>query len=79
MIKELKKNIKFAWKYAKDQKFKIIGLGICTFLHIIISVVAPLVSAQVIVKLLILLEECLIICVVIFHKLLIVKRLLDYS
>ncbi len=51
MVKELKRNLKFAWKYAKDQKLRLIALGICTFFHIVISVVAPIVSAQVIVKL----------------------------
>lgn len=51
MIKELKKNIKFAWKYSKEEKWKLILLVLCTFFHVIISVVAPLVSAQVIVKL----------------------------
>lgn len=78
MIKELKKNIKFAWKYAKDQKFKIIGLGICTFLHIIISVVAPLVSAQVIVKLTDNQLKQVFYLAVLLFIINIIRRMLDY-
>lgn len=50
-MKDLMKNLKFAWKYAKYQKSKIIGFIICNIINIIISVVAPIVSAQIIVKL----------------------------
>ncbi len=45
MLKELWKNLKFVWKYAESQKWKLIGLFIVTFFNIIISVVAPIVSA----------------------------------
>lgn len=44
-------NIKFAWKYAKDQKSKIIGFMICNFFHIIISIVVPILSAKIMVYL----------------------------
>ena len=50
-MKDLKRNLKFAWKYAKYQKGKIIGFIMCNFIHILISVVAPIISAQIIVKL----------------------------
>ena len=50
-MKDLKRNLKFAWKYARYQKGKIIGFIICNFIHILISVVAPIISAQIIVKL----------------------------
>ena len=50
-MKDLKKNLKLSWKYAKGQKSKIIGFVICNIVHIIISVVVPIISAQVIVKL----------------------------
>ena len=51
MLKDLWKNLKFAWKYAESQKWKLIGLFVCTFFHVIISVVTPIVSAKIIVKL----------------------------
>ena len=51
MLKELWKNLKFVWKYAESQKWKLIGLFIVTFFNIIISVVAPIVSAKIIVHL----------------------------
>lgn len=51
MLKDLWKNLKFAWKYAENQKWKLIGLFVCTFFHVIISVVTPIVSAKIIVKL----------------------------
>lgn len=50
-MKDLVKNLKFAWRYAKDQKWLFVGFFICNVLHVFISVVAPIVSAQIIVRL----------------------------
>ena len=50
-MKELLKNLKFAWKYAKNQKKKIILFVFFSFFQIIISVVVPIISASVIVSL----------------------------
>ena len=50
-MKELWTNLKFAWKYAKDQKWKIIAFAFCNVLTIIISVIVPIISAYIIVKL----------------------------
>ena len=44
-------NIKFAWKYAKDQKSKIIGFFVCNVFHVIISIVVPILSAKIMVYL----------------------------
>ena len=44
-------NIKFAWKYAKNQKGKIIGFMICNFFHILISIVVPILTAKIMVYL----------------------------
>lgn len=50
-LKETKKNIKFAWLYAKDMKKKIIGYTICNIVEIIISIITPIISASIIVNL----------------------------
>ena len=50
-MKELWKNLKFAWVYAKDLKWKIIAFVFCNVIQIVISVVVPIVSAKVIVHL----------------------------
>ena len=50
-MKEFIKNLKFAWKYSKDQKFKLIKYIICNILSIIISIIIPILSAKIIVEL----------------------------
>lgn len=50
-MKEFIKNLKFAWKYSKDQKFKLIKYIICNISSIFISVVIPILSAKIIVEL----------------------------
>ena len=50
-IKEVSSNLKFAWKYAKKDKMKIIGFMICNIFQIIISIVVPIISARIIVSL----------------------------
>ena len=50
-MKEFIKNLKFAWKYSKDQKFKLIKYIICNIIAIIISVIIPILSAKIIVEL----------------------------
>ena len=51
MLKDLWKNLKFAWKYAENQKWKLIGLFVCTFFHVIISVFTIVVIDKIIVML----------------------------
>ena len=50
-MKELKKNLKFAWQYAKDVKNKIIMFIVFDFIQIIISIILPIISAKMIVRL----------------------------
>ena len=50
-MKELLKNLKFAWKYAKDQKKKMWLLIIINIVQIVISIVAPILSAKVVISL----------------------------
>ena len=50
-MKETRKNLKFAWKYAKDQKKKILSFIFCNILYIVISVIAPILSSYIIVNL----------------------------
>ena len=50
-IKEVSSNLKFAWKYAKKDKMKIIDFMICNIFQIIISIVVPIISARIIVSL----------------------------
>ena len=50
-MKELWKNLKFAWTYAKDQKLKLIAYLICNIIHVVISIIVPIITAQIIVKL----------------------------
>lgn len=50
-MKELWKNLKFAWKYAKNQKMRLVGYIICNIISIIISIFVPILSARVIVNL----------------------------
>ena len=48
---EFLRNIKFAWKYAKNEKVSILLFGLCNIIKIIISVFVPILSARVIVNL----------------------------
>lgn len=50
-MKELIKNLKFAWTYAKDQKKNLIFYILGNIIVIMISICAPILSAQIIVKL----------------------------
>lgn len=50
-MKEFINNLRFAWRYAKHQKKRIILYMFCNILVIIISVVAPIISAKIIVEL----------------------------
>lgn len=50
-MKELMKNLRFAWHYSKEQKSKLIKYIIANLLEVIISIVAPVVSAQMIIML----------------------------
>ena len=50
-MKELWKNLKFAWKYAKDEKKYIIAYVLLHIVGIGISIAAPVISASMIVKL----------------------------
>lgn len=50
-MKETRKNLKFAWKYAKGQKKKILSFIFCNILYIVISVIAPILSSYIIVNL----------------------------
>ena len=50
-IKAVSSNLKFAWKYAKKDKMKIIDFMICNIFQIIISIVVPIISARIIVSL----------------------------
>ena len=40
-MKELRKNLKFAWIYAKEQKNKIIAFAFCNAFQVFISIVVP--------------------------------------
>ena len=77
-MKELFRNLKFAWKYTKSQKTKLFFYMICNILHIVISVVAPVISAQIIVKLTsnLLLQVLQISCVLIFTEFL--RNIISY-
>ena len=50
-MKDLRKNLKFAWQYANNVKSKIIMFIIFDFMQIIISIVLPILSAKIIVRL----------------------------
>ena len=50
-MKDLKKNIKFAWKYTKGQRKNLFFLIICNIISIIISVIIPIISAKIIIEL----------------------------
>lgn len=50
-MKELNKNLKFAWQYAKDVKNKIYMFIFLDFIQIIVSIILPVLSAKIIVLL----------------------------
>lgn len=50
-MKELFHNLKFAWIYAKDQKKRLIAYLFTNLVHIVISIIVPLLSARIIVNL----------------------------
>lgn len=50
-MKDLLYNLKFAWKYTKSQKLNLLFYFLCNVSQILISVVAPIVSANIIVNL----------------------------
>jgi len=50
-MKELVKNLKFAWQYTKNQKLKLISFIFINLLTIVIGVVLPILSARQIVEL----------------------------
>lgn len=50
-MKEFFNNLRFAWQYAKDQKKKLIIYIMCNIVTIMISIIVPILSAQIIVKL----------------------------
>ena len=50
-LKEVWSNLKFAWIYVKDQKFRLLGYSICNIFAIAISIIAPIISAKIIVYL----------------------------
>ena len=50
-MKEFFSDLKFVWQYAKDQKAKLIKYILCNFVVVIISVVVPIISANIIIYL----------------------------
>ena len=50
-MKEFFSYLKFVWQYAKDQKAKLIKYILCNFVVVIISVVVPIISANIIIYL----------------------------
>ena len=50
-MKDTRTNIKFVWKYAKDEKKKFILFAILNIIEIFISVVSPIISAKIIISL----------------------------
>ena len=42
-MKELRKHLKFAWQYAKEQKNKILAFAFCNAFQIFISIVVPII------------------------------------
>ena len=51
VVKELFNNLKFAWSYAKGQKKYLILLNITNIFSIAFSIIAPILSAKIIVSL----------------------------
>lgn len=50
-FKEILENLKFSWKYVKNQKLTLLGFTICNIFSIIICVIVPIISARMIVNL----------------------------
>ena len=50
-MKETIFNLKFAWKYIKDQKSRLISFVIASLLNVIISIIVPILSAKIIINL----------------------------
>lgn len=50
-MKEFLSNLKFAWKFAKGERAKLIKYILCNICMIIISVIVPIISAQIIISL----------------------------
>lgn len=50
-MKEFFKNIKLVWKYARDQKSKLIKYILCNLAAVVVSIVVPIISAKIIVYL----------------------------
>lgn len=50
-MKEFINNLKFAWKYANTEKSKIAVIVVSNFIRIVLSVIAPILSAKIIVSL----------------------------
>ena len=50
-MKDFVNNIKFAWTFARENKIKIYLYILCNILQVIISVIVPIISASIIVKL----------------------------
>ena len=48
---KLMKNLKFAWKYARDEKKRIILFLICNIIRVILYVLMPILSAKIIIEL----------------------------
>ena len=50
-MKEFLSNLKFAWKFAKGERAKLIKYILCNICMIIISIIVPIISAQIIISL----------------------------
>lgn len=50
-MKEFIKNVKLVWKYARNQRWKLVKYVLCNAVSIIISIVVPILSAQIIISL----------------------------
>ena len=50
-MKDTKKNLKFTWKFISFQKWRLLGYILCNILHVIVSVITPILSAKIIVSL----------------------------
>ena len=50
-MKDFYKNLKFSWYYTKEEKWRVILLVILNVINIILSVVAPILSAKIIIAL----------------------------
>ena len=48
---QIVKNIKLVWKYARDQKSKLIKYILCNLVAVVVSIVVPIISAKIIVYL----------------------------